>query len=89
MNHMSVVDSSCNLPALEPPCNLNRERLQVVGYLVFTASRLALHISKVAVAPSCRRRGIATALVQVFPFDGLSPLCLTLCCASTQSGTLV
>ena len=38
---------------------------QVVGYVVFTANRLALHISKVAVAPSCRRRGIATALVQV------------------------
>lgn len=86
MSHIPVVDSSCNLPAL--PCNLNRECLQVVGYLVFTANRLALHISKVAVAPSCRRRGIATALVQVFP---RRPFLFVLCilCSSTQCVTQV
>ena len=38
---------------------------QVLGYLVFTFTKLATHISKVAVAASHRKRGVASALVQV------------------------
>lgn len=40
---------------------------QVLGYLVFTFTKLATHISKVAVAASHRKRGVASALVQVLP----------------------
>lgn len=36
----------------------------VAGYLVFTATGLNAHISKLAVAPDWRRRGLARALVQ-------------------------
>ena len=37
----------------------------MVGYIFLTTSQLAVHISKVAVATSFQRRGIATRLVQV------------------------
>ena len=36
----------------------------MVGYLVYTATGLNAHISKLAVAPDWRRRGIARALVR-------------------------
>ena len=37
----------------------------MLGYLVFTCTKLATHLSKVAVAASHRKRGVATLLVQV------------------------
>ena len=36
----------------------------VVGYIVYTATGLNAHISKLAVAPDWRRRGVARALVR-------------------------
>lgn len=39
--------------------------LQVLGYVLCTSNKLALHVGKVAVDPLHRRKGIATALIQV------------------------
>lgn len=44
---------------------------RVLGYIVCTTSSLVLHISKLAVVPEARRRGIASALLQVPAFSAL------------------
>jgi ribosomal protein S18 acetylase RimI-like enzyme len=42
---------------------------QVLGYVLCTSNKVALHVSKVAVDPLHRRKGIATALIQVCVFS--------------------
>ena len=43
---------------------------EVVGYVLCASNKLVLHVSKVAVDPSHRQRGIAKALVQVSMLPG-------------------
>ena len=57
----------------------------MLGYLVFTFTKLATHISKVAVAASHRKRGVASALVQVLP--ALRWLTAWICQRANQSST--
>ena len=50
------------LPSSAPP-EIPRSS-EVVGYLIFTATGLVCHISKVVVVPELRRQGLGRALVQ-------------------------
>ncbi|EFN56512.1 hypothetical protein CHLNCDRAFT_144116 [Chlorella variabilis] len=51
----------------QPPPQQQRQQEQqaaVVGYIVYTTTGLNAHISKLAVAPDWRRRGVARSLVR-------------------------
>jgi ribosomal protein S18 acetylase RimI-like enzyme len=43
---------------------LQQPAVSVVGYIIFTTAGLNAHISKLAVAPEWRRRGVARSLVR-------------------------
>ena len=49
-------------------CAAEAGSTRVLGYIVCTTSSLVLHISKLAVVPEARRRGIASSLLQVPAF---------------------
>jgi ribosomal protein S18 acetylase RimI-like enzyme len=46
----------------------------LLGFAVFHATSLAVHLVRVAVAPAARRRGVGGALLQVRSATGAVPL---------------
>lgn len=57
---VSILSSSSAVPADDK----RSSSPEVVAYLIFTASGLVCHISKVVVVPEMRRQGVGRALVQ-------------------------